>query len=359
MIEPKELYACLYVKEFPAQALLRLRPELHGKPCVVMQGEPPMQTVCSRNTKARLLHVAHGMTRVEVDTFPNLVVLSRSRDAERSTKAILLECAGAFSPRAEDRSEESAFLCGIDIAGTQSLFGPPEMLARSLVQRVRAVGIAARVTVSSNFYAAICLAKGLPSSTVVQVVVPGEEAMALASLPIAVLDPTEMQAETFALWGIHTLGMLAALPEEELISRMGQDGKRLRQLARGERPHLFQPVEPAFTLAEKIELDSPVELLESRGFFGWGNAGPADSAGQGAHSGAGLGHHCVDAGWRRRAYTNGPAGAAQHRQAALDQVAASRPRSASAASGHSRGRAGRGAGQYQQGAAWPLLPAAS
>jgi protein ImuB len=263
MIEPKELYACLYVKEFPAQALLRLRPELHGKPCVVMQGEPPMQTVCSRNTKARLLHVAHGMTRVEVDTFPNLVVLSRSRDAERSTKAILLECAGAFSPRAEDRSEESAFLCGIDIAGTQSLFGPPEMLARSLVQRVRAVGIAARVTVSSNFYAAICLAKGLPSSTVVQVVVPGEEAMALASLPIAVLDPTEMQAETFALWGIHTLGMLAALPEEELISRMGQDGKRLRQLARGERPHLFQPVEPAFTLAEKIELDSPVELLES------------------------------------------------------------------------------------------------
>lgn len=29
-----ELYACLYVKEFPAQALLRLRPELNEKPCV-------------------------------------------------------------------------------------------------------------------------------------------------------------------------------------------------------------------------------------------------------------------------------------------------------------------------------------
>jgi protein ImuB len=229
----------------------------------VMGGEPPSETVCSLNTRARLLHLSHGMTRVEVDTFPKSVVLSRSRETEMATKAILLECAGAFSPRVEERSQDTAFLCGIDISGTQSLFGPPEMLARTLVQRVRAVGITARVTVSSNFQAAVCLARGLSPSGVFRVIPPGEEATALASLPIAVLDPTEIQAETFALWGIHTLGMLADLPEKELIARMGQDGKRLRQLARGERPHLFQPVEPPFGLAEKMELDSPVELLES------------------------------------------------------------------------------------------------
>jgi protein ImuB len=44
---------------------------------------------------------------------------------------------------------------------------------------------------------------------------------------------------------------------------MGQEGRRLRQLARGEAPHLFQPVEPLFALKERIELDSPVELLDS------------------------------------------------------------------------------------------------
>ena len=91
----------------------------------------------------------------------------------------------------------------------------------------------------------------------------GEEAAALASLPLAVLDMTEEQAEIFNLWGISTLGMLAALPEKELVARMGQAGKRLRQLARGELPHLFQPVEPAFTLEEHVELDSPVELLDA------------------------------------------------------------------------------------------------
>ncbi len=71
------------------------------------------------------------------------------------------------------------------------------------------------------------------------------------------------QAETFGLWGIKTLGELAALPEEPLIARIGQDGKRLRQLASGSASHLFVPIEPPFALDECIELDSPVELLES------------------------------------------------------------------------------------------------
>jgi protein ImuB len=263
MNQPAELYACLYAREFPAQALLRLRPELHSKPCVVMKGEPPLQQVCGLNTKARLLGMAHGMTRVEVDTFPAPVLLSRSHQEEMAVRAILLECAGAFSPRVEDRSEDTAFLCIIDIAGTKSLFGPPEMLVRNLLERVRSLGISARVTVSSNFHAAVCFARGLSPSTPFRVIAPGEEAAALSSLPLTVLNLTETQAETFALWGIHTLGMLATLPEKELIARMGQESKRLQQLARGERPHLFQPVETAFFLEEKMELDSPVELLDS------------------------------------------------------------------------------------------------
>jgi protein ImuB len=262
MSNPAELYACLYVKEFPAQALLRLRPELHDKPCVVMQGEPPFEVVCSLNTKARLLGLRHGMTRVEVDTFPEPVVLVRSLQTEKTTKAVLLECAGAFSPRIEESSEAIAFLCVIDIAGTQNLFGPPEMLAKSLRQRVCALGLSSQVTVSSNFHAAVCFAKGLTRS-VVQIVPSGKEAVALSSLPLTTLDLAESQAETFALWGIHTLGMLAALPEKELIARMGQEGKRLRQLASGEHNHLFQPIDVPFVLEERAELDFPLEDFES------------------------------------------------------------------------------------------------
>jgi protein ImuB len=258
-----ELYACLYVREFPAQSLLRLRSKLHEKSCVVMEGDAPLERVCSLNTKARLLGLNYGMSRVEVETFPESVILSRSIQTERTAKNILLECTGAFSPRIEDRSGDTAFLCCIDIIGTTGLFGPPEMLARSLLQRVRALGVSARITVSNNLNAAVCLAKKLSRGTPICVIAPGHEAAALAPLPLTALDLTVEQGQTLTLWGVHTLGRLAALPEKQLISRMGQASKQLLQLARGEHPHLFQPVEPPFTLDERIELDHPVELLES------------------------------------------------------------------------------------------------
>jgi DNA polymerase III alpha subunit len=198
-----------------------------------MEGEAPAQSVCSLNTKARLLGMERGMTSVEVDTFPEPVVLPRSARSEMATKAILLECAGAFSPRVEDRSETNAFLCGIGIAGTKSLFGPPDTLARSLLERVRALGISASVTISGNLQAAVSLAKGLAPRVPVQVIMAGGEAAALSSLPLSVLDLNEKQSETFELWGIRTLGMLAMLPEAELVARMGQECRRLRQLALG------------------------------------------------------------------------------------------------------------------------------
>jgi protein ImuB len=262
MTKPAEVYACLYARGFPAQALLRLRPELRDKPCVVMEGEPPLQEVCSLTRKARSLGMTHGMTQVEVDTFSGITVLERSAKEEAAAREALLECAGYFSPRVEEVSNDRFFLCALDIAGTTELFGPPESLARNLLTRVGALGITACVAVSRNFHAAVAIARApLPLS--VRVVPTGEESTALAALPLTVLDLSEQQAETLSLWGIHTLGMLAALPERELISRLGQSGKRLRQLARGEAPHLFQPVEPAFTLRERMELDSPVEALDA------------------------------------------------------------------------------------------------
>ncbi|WP_035348051.1 DNA polymerase Y family protein [Edaphobacter aggregans] len=263
MTKPAELFACLYAKEFPAQALLRLRPGLLDKPCVVMEGEAPFEQVCSLTRKARLLGLSRSMKRVEVETFPSVTVLPRCQREETGTKTVLLECAGGFSPRVEDRSEDGAFLCVIDIAGTGRLFGQPEALSKNLLTRVQSLGVTGYVAVSHNFHAAIALVKGMPLRKTVKVILPGEEMTALASLPLAVLDLPEEHAEIFASWGIRTLGMLAALPEKELVARIGQSGKQLLQLARGEMPHLFQPVEPAFTLEECMELDSPVELLDA------------------------------------------------------------------------------------------------
>ncbi len=260
--------------------MLRLRPQFKGEPVVVLDGTPPRQWVCSLNTRARALGIDAGLTRAELDVFPGVKLLPRSHAEEDSARAALLQCAGQFSPRVEDRSANSPgaecltpsdapsdaaldaqFCCILDIAGTEKLFGAPEKLTQKLLHSVRALGIESSVVVSANIDAAICLARGMPVRTAV--IPSGEEAKILAPLPISVLPLTPDNAETFARWGISTLGALAALPEKELIARLGQEGRRLRQIAQGVAPHLLIPADPPFILEERIQLDSPVELLDS------------------------------------------------------------------------------------------------
>ena len=260
-----ERYACFDVKEFPLQALLRLRPELQGKPVAVLDGEPPFEQVCSLNGAALNLGIALGMTRLEMEMFPTALVLPRSRAEEAAARAALLECAGGFSPRVEDQSNDSYFTCVIDIAGTETLFGSPDTLGENLLKKIQALCIRASIAISSNFHAARCLARGHSSGKCagIRVVPRGMECAALAPLPLTVLDLSPEHAETFAMWGITTLGALANLKETELITRLGQPGKEMRLLARGESPHLFRAIEASLVLEERMELDTPVELLDS------------------------------------------------------------------------------------------------
>ena len=255
-------YACLLVQEFPLQSLLRLRPELQRKPVAVLDGEPPSEQVCSLNHAARAVGIDKDMTKLEMEMFPAATVVQRARMEEAAARSALLECAGTFSPRVEDQSSDNCFTCVIDITGTETLFGSSNALGESLLKKTQALGIQASIVISSNFHAAMCVARG-HSGTCMRVVPQGTEHAALAPLPLTVLDLSPEHAETFSMWGITTLGALGNLKETELIARLGQAGKELRLRARGESPHLFTAVEAGLALEERMALDTPVELLDS------------------------------------------------------------------------------------------------
>jgi protein ImuB len=259
------MYACLYIPSFPAQAVLRLQPAFRRRPVVVLDGEAPRETVLSTNTLARRLGLASGMTRLQSESFPQVLPLRRSLAQENVTKAALFECASRFSPLVEPLqtvfSNEPGQALILDIRGTEGLFGSPEALAVKLRQRIGAYGLVAHVTTSANFHAAACAARGMSGVNSIRA---GDEAAALASLPLGVLDLSPEMADTFGLWGIKDCGMLAKLPERDLVARLGFEGQHLRALACGEHPHHFVPIEPDFRsqLIETIELEHPVELLE-------------------------------------------------------------------------------------------------
>jgi protein ImuB len=255
-----ELYACLHLREFPLQSYVRLRPDLKSVPVAVLDGWPPTETVCSFNRAARQLGCASGMTRVEAESIPGLRLLPRAPEIEDAASGVLLECASNYSPRIEERIADMQRACVLDIAGTQRLFGTPPILSGRIHESLAGAGFRAAIGVSANFHTAWLKAA---SSNGIAIVANGREAEHLASLPLSVLELPEKEAETFAAWGIGSLGELAALPEDELITRMGQTGKRWRDMALGKLPHLFQPVVPQVALREYSEFEPPVENLDS------------------------------------------------------------------------------------------------
>ena len=272
------LYLCAWAAEFPAQALLRLRTDWQTEPAVVLDGRAPEEWVCSLNRLAERRGAAVGMTRLEAESMQGLRLLKRSAESETAARAVMLECATKFSPRIEEvggaglNEADTIEVCSgtacafvLDITGTERLFGPPAQLAERLREELAGAGFRAAIAVSANFDTTRMKAASMRG---IAVIPEGAEAEALAKLPIAALGLDEEYAATFALWGIGTLGELAALPEAELVARMGPKARVWRALARGEAEHAFEPIETEFALEEFCEFETPVKQIDSLLFVG-------------------------------------------------------------------------------------------
>lgn len=144
----------------------------------------------------------------------------------------------------------------LDIDGLGHLFGSVHEIAHAMVRRA---GTRVNIAVASNPDAALHAARGFSG---ISIVPEGDEAKFLASLPIALLAPPEEIAETLPRWGIRTFHDLAALPDLGIAARLGEEGVRLQQLARGEGDRPLIPVESPVHFEQQMELEYPLELLE-------------------------------------------------------------------------------------------------
>src|SRR5258708_40109355 len=103
------LFACIYVPDFPVQAVVRNQnaaasagaANLREKPVAVLDGTPPIVNVIATNENARMAGIDVGMTKMQAEACPSAVLLRRSLMQEESAHAALLDCGQAFSPRVE------------------------------------------------------------------------------------------------------------------------------------------------------------------------------------------------------------------------------------------------------------------
>ena len=173
----------------------------------------------------------------------------------------LAAVAGDFSPLVEMTAPDTVVF---DVAGLDRLFGAAQALAAGLARRAAETGVRASVALAANPDAAICAARGFPG---VSIVPQGDEAKFLATLPVALLRPSDALRETLERWGIHRFRDLAALPPLGIAERLGAEGLQLRELARGEAERKLVPTEEAARFEDEIELEYPVELLEPLEFL--------------------------------------------------------------------------------------------
>ena len=259
-------FACIFVPDFPVEALLRAEPELRLQSLAVLEGKAPLQKVFAVNENARRAGVIPGMSKLQIEACAGVVLRARSLPQESAAHAALLDCAQSFSPRVEDAGCDTIVL---DLAGTRPLFGPLPKIARALACRASDLGLETSVAVAANPDTAVLAARGFSGVTVIA---EGKEAEQLGSLPVEVLFGNSAQEsgqllETFSRWGIRKLRDLAALPDIALSERLGQYGIHLQKLARGATSRTLVPFEPPLIFEEVIELDYPLVLLEPLAFL--------------------------------------------------------------------------------------------
>ncbi len=264
-------FACIYVPNFPVAAALRAEPELQTRPIAILEGKPPLETIIAANEKAARKGIAPGMTKTQSELCAELALRLRSPLQEFAAHAALLDCAQSFSPCVGDAACDTVLL---DLTGMESLFGSPPEISRAIHNRALRLRLEANVAVASNPDVALLAARGFPGVTVISA---GKEAEQLGCLPVEVLFADRQEAdekkaaarllETLERWGIRNLRALAALPEVALSERLGQEGPRLQQLARGTALRTLVPVEELMRFEEAIELEHPIVLLEPLAFL--------------------------------------------------------------------------------------------
>ncbi|MDA1185636.1 MAG: hypothetical protein O2930_13455 [Acidobacteria bacterium] len=219
-----------------------------------------------------LIDVAREFSpRIEIDA-----PLARAARVRRASNA------GGLSPLATRQVV-------LDLSGLTRLFGNTRAMGEALRQTAADRGLRVQVAIAGTRTAARLLVQAASAS--VTVVDPGTEAAALARLPIQRLaalalvpapshvlshppasSSPSLQSpalspdgilETFRRWGLRTLGDVAALPAAAVAARLGQEGVRWQRLARGEDPQPLLPVVSEERFEQAIDLEWPIEGLES------------------------------------------------------------------------------------------------
>ena len=245
--------ACCWIPLFPLRCETARQPELATLP-VALVGPDDTRRVWQLSPLARRAGVKPGMTVSQaIGLCPALKLCEPDPVHYDAQFSRLLAALGQVSPVIEPAELGRAYM-GTD--GLGRLFGSPQQIVEEIQMRSAECGMrnfsegsfaspnshlhsALRIPHSAlrvgwgkgKFVSWVAASRAKPGGAVI--VRSGEEGKFLSAQPLAALPLDTDTHRRLRQLGIRTLGALAALPEEAIVSQFGRAGRRLWLLAAG------------------------------------------------------------------------------------------------------------------------------
>jgi protein ImuB len=248
------MFAVIHIPDFALQAALRLEPELNSLPVALLDDAPGKATVLQMTGPAREAGVCRGQTSTQAKARCGEVVnKTRSRAAEETATAMLLQCAYGFSPGIESTAEG---VCTLDLQGLPT-DGEPEKWAKNILDALEHLRMRAQIGIAETPRLAWMAAKQARPFLFAQ-----DAESFVAALPLESLEPAPNILEILEMWGVRTVGAFLALGKDNIAQRLGPDAVELFELASSRRVRPINRIIPAETFEEAMDFEPPVESLE-------------------------------------------------------------------------------------------------
>lgn len=235
---------------------------------IVLGGQPwTSGTVLDTNPAARALGVRRGMSLGSAHRLaPEGTFLDPEPEADRGVIEAAFERLGAFSPAVAGSADPTAAAFGLleaQIDGLGALWGPEPVLVERIAGALAPLlaGTPRSGIAGTRFAATVAAAAAAPGGLVA--VWPGEEAVFLAPLPVALLTPDPEVRARLRRFGLLRIGQVAELAASALVARFGEEGARIGARAHGEETDPFRPRRAPERLRLALPIDPPVGELEA------------------------------------------------------------------------------------------------
>jgi len=253
----------------------RDHPEMLGKP-VIIGGLSGRGVVSTASYEARRFGVHSAMPMTEAQRrCPNGIYLPGDHRKYARVSRQIMKILEDFSPLVEPLSLDEAFL---DVSGMDWLYNDPVDIAKKIQERIhKELQLTASAGVAPNKFLAK-MASDLQKPSGLTVIRPGEEAAAIAKLPIQSLwGVGETTAAVLRKAGIETIGQLAKADPVVLERQLGKLAYEICALANGKDEREVIPVhvpksigkETTFATNLKSKADIMDQLLILSEKVGW------------------------------------------------------------------------------------------